>query len=331
MSAITTRSRSNDQPFHVGEQALQARAGWREHMAEIGPLVMRDHMPEQHRAFFAQLPFVVIGSIDTQGQPWASMLAAPPGFVHSPDPRHLRIDALPTADDPLAAALREGGALGLLGLEAHTRRRNRMNGVAHDFDAQGFSVEVQQSFGNCPRYIQARRATVVSSDAALAPARRFEALNDDAARRLVAEADTFFIATAHPEAGERPDGGSHGVDVSHRGGRPGFVRVDADGTLTVPDFNGNRFFNTLGNLVLNPGAGLLFVDFERGDVLHLTGRGEIVWDGPEVSAFPGAERLLRFSVTRGVYRPAALPLRWGAAAFSPHLMGTGTWGSESAR
>jgi predicted pyridoxine 5'-phosphate oxidase superfamily flavin-nucleotide-binding protein len=150
------------------------------------------------------------------------------------------------------------------------------------------------------------------------------------ARRLVTKADTFFIASAHPQAGAHSDDASHGVDASHRGGRPGFVRLNADGTLTVPDFSGNRFFNTLGNLALNPRAGLLFVDFERGDVLHLAVRGEIVWDGPQVEAFPGAERLLRLKVLRGLYRPAALSLRWSAAQLSPHLAGTGDWGSAAA-
>jgi predicted pyridoxine 5'-phosphate oxidase superfamily flavin-nucleotide-binding protein len=322
-----TADDAEHEAFHAGEQALQSRVGLRERMAEIGPLVLRDQMPAQHRAFFAQLPSLVVGSIDAQGQPWASMLAASPGFAHSPDPIHLRIDALPDAADPLAASLHEGSALGLLGLEPQTRRRNRMNGRVHDIDARGFSVEVQQSFGNCPKYIQARLPAMVAWPAAPGAVRHFEGVDDAVARRLVASADTFFIASAHPQAGEHGDDASHGVDVSHRGGRPGFVRVDSDGAFTVPDFSGNRFFNTLGNLVLNPRAGLLFVDFERGDVLQLAVRTEIVWDGPEVSAFPGAERFVRFTVTRGVYRPTALPLRWGEAALSPHLTGTGVWGA----
>jgi len=195
-------------------------------------------------------------------------------------------------------------------------------------DAAGFSVAVQQSFGNCPRYIQAREPEFVAPRAAdAAPAQWLDRL-DLAAHRLIGSADTLFIATAYPDeaaAGDGADASSHGVDVSHRGGRPGFVRIDGDDTLILPDFNGNRFFNTLGNLAVHPRAGLLFVDFDSGDLLHVAATAEIVWNGPEVDAFEGAERLVRFHVTHALRRPGALPLRWGDAQLSPHLAGTGQW------
>lgn len=313
-------------PFHAGERALQTLAGSREVMAAAGSRVIRDFMPDQHRDFFAQLPFLVVGSMDAQLQPWASVLAAPPGFAHSPDPTHLRIDALPAADDPLAAQLVKGASLGLLGIQPHTRRRNRMNGEVEAIDAAGFMVEVQQSFGNCPKYIQAREPLFAAGQTA-APAQRLEGL-DDAARALIVRADTFFIASAFPQQaadGDEADPAAQGVDVSHRGGLPGFVRVGGDGVLTVPDFTGNRFFNTLGNLSVHPRAGLLFIDFENGELLHLTATAEIVWDGPEVAAFEGAERLLRLRVEQVLRRPGALPLRWGGAEVSPHLARTGRW------
>ncbi len=293
-------------PFHAGERSVQARIGSRERMAEIGPRVIRDAMPEQHGTFFAQLPFVVVGSVDGQGQPWASVLAAPAGFAHAPDARHLRVDALPTAHDPLHGGLRQGASLGLLGIEPHTRRRNRMNGVVEALDAEGFEVAVQQSFGNCPRYIAPRASALLQDVVAVPPP--VEGF-DDAARALISRADTFFIATAHPQAGTSCEA-SHGVDVSHRGGPAGFVRIGADGALTVPDFAGNRFFNTLGNLMLNRRAGLLFIDFDTGDLLHLAVSGTVVWDGPEVAAIEGAERLMQLRVERAVRRPGALPLRW---------------------
>ena len=299
-------------PFHAGERAVQARIGSRERMAEIGPRVIRDAMPEQHSMFFAQLPFVVVGSIDADLQPWASVLAAPAGFAHAPDAWHLRVDALPGADDPLHRNLRHGAPIGLLGIEPHTRRRNRMNGVVDTLDAAGFELAVQQSFGNCPRYISPREAMLLPKGAvpSQAPVEGFDA----DARALVGRADTFFIATAHPQAASS-GASSHGVDVSHRGGPPGFVRVgedDDDGVLTVPDFAGNRFFNTLGNLMLNPRAGLLFIDFENGDLLHLAVTATVVWDGPAVAATDGAERLLQLRVERALRRPGALPLRWQA-------------------
>jgi predicted pyridoxine 5'-phosphate oxidase superfamily flavin-nucleotide-binding protein len=319
-------------PFHAGERALQAQAGSREQMAVAGPRVIRDYMPDQHREFFAQLPFLVVGSLDASLQPWASVLAAPAGFAHSPDATHLRIDALPVAGDPLAGQLAQGATLGLLGIEPHTRRRNRMNGTVASLDATGFMVEVQQSFGNCPRYIQAREPVFAAPRHDSAPAQWLDTL-DLAAQRLIGSADTLFIATAYPDAaaaGDDADARSHGVDVSHRGGRPGFVRVDEGGVLTVPDFNGNRFFNTLGNLMAHPRAGLLFIDYDSGELLHVAATAEIVLDGPELAEFEGAERLLRLHVEHALRRPAALPLRWGDAELSPHLAGTGHWATARA-
>ncbi|HSV52446.1 MAG TPA: pyridoxamine 5'-phosphate oxidase family protein [Burkholderiaceae bacterium] len=308
-----------DETFHEGERAMQTLAGVRERMAEVGPRVIRSYMPEQHRQFFAQLPFLIAGTVDTASQPWASVLAGPAGFISSPDPQQLAVQALPLAQDPLAQALKPGAGIGLLGIEPHTRRRNRMNGVVGQRDAQGFSVQVRQSFGNCPQYIQARKPEFVDAGGAL-PAVQIADQLDGAAMQLIRQADTFYIATAHPAAH------AQGMDVSHRGGKPGFVRVDGPGQLTVPDFLGNFFFNTLGNIAVEPRAGLLFIDFETGDLLQVSVRGEVLWDGPELAAFQGAERLLRLAVT-GVRRmPAALPLRWGPAALSPVLARTGTWG-----
>jgi hypothetical protein len=309
-------------PWHEGERALQRRLGVADQMEALGARVMRDRMPDPHRSFFAQLPFMVVGSVDADGQPWASALAGPPGFVHAPDAKRLRIDAGPQGGDPLADALAPGAPIGLLGIEAHTRRRNRVNGRVAEVDATGFSVDVQQSFGNCPKYIQAREPVFVKGPQVAGAARHSDRL-DAAARRLVHAADTFFIATAHPAAGDGE--ASHGVDVSHRGGRPGFIRIDGDDTLTVPDFVGNAFFNTLGNMAIHPQAGLLFIDFASGDLLQLAVLAELLWDGPEVAAFEGAERLLRMKVTAARHTPAALPLRWGQPQPSPFLQATGRW------
>ena len=151
--------------FHTGELAMQRRAGVAGRLHEIGDKVIREHMPDQHRAFFRLLPTLVVGSVDAQRRPWASMLVGEPGFVSDPDARRLRIGTWPDAGDPLASHLAIGAPLGLLGLEPSTRRRNRMNGhVVAAADARGFEVEVDQSFGNCPQYIQARRFGYGSSE-----------------------------------------------------------------------------------------------------------------------------------------------------------------------
>jgi uncharacterized protein len=313
--------------FHSGERQVQARAGVQARMEEIGPRVIRDYMPDQHRDFFAQLTFLIAGTVDRTGQPWASPLAAPPGFIQSPSPTELIVNAQPLTGDPLAATLVSGAAIGLLGIEPHTRRRNRLNGVVGSVGASGFSVQVQQSFGNCPKYIQAREARYVSRAPGAEPAVCKTNALDAAARRMIMAADTFFIATAYAGNPQETEEASRaaGVDVSHRGGKPGFVRADADGTLTVPDFFGNFFFNTLGNIAINPRAGLLFIDFETGDLLYLAVTAEIIWSGADLASFAGAQRLLRFAVTEVRRVEAALPLRWGAAELSPVLTPTGAW------
>jgi predicted pyridoxine 5'-phosphate oxidase superfamily flavin-nucleotide-binding protein len=312
--------------WHAGELALQASVGMAERMAEVGPRVIRDHMPDQHRAFFEQLSWLVVGALDDSGMPWASVLEGSPGFVHSPDPRVLRVGAVPAVQDPLSRCLHDGTALGLLGIELHTRRRNRMNGTTMLREG-GLDVGVMESFGNCPQYIQKRvtadasthgedgervRTPPVSSRAATLSA-------DD--RSVIAHADTFFVAS-----GVLPRHGADAarVDVSHRGGRPGFVKVEGN-CLTVPDFSGNRHFNTLGNLLLNPQAGLLFVDFESGDLLHVGGDVELVPDGSELASFAGAERLWRVHVRTVVRRPAAIAGRWQFVEASPRLAATGAW------
>src|ERR1700741_4510694 len=312
-----------DEPaFHSGERAVQARVGAAERMAALGERVIRKHMPEQHRQFFGQLPFVLVGSIDQEGQPCASMLSGRAGFVHSPNAATLCIEASCTPGDSLCTNLYPGAQLGLLGLQPRTRRRSRVNGVVTEVATQGFTLAVAQSFGNCPKYIQARDVCYTSR----APTARFEPSSglSEAAVRLIRTADTFFLATAHPDA-VRGGTRAHGVDVSHRGGRPGFVRLDALGHLTVPDFLGNSFFNTLGNLEVHAFAGLLFIDYASGDLLSLAAAASVIWDGPQVAAFAGAQRLVRFTPSAIRFARGALPLRWGPTELSSHLTDTGTW------
>jgi predicted pyridoxine 5'-phosphate oxidase superfamily flavin-nucleotide-binding protein len=309
----------NDSPFHAGEVAMQRLAGVAERMHELGPRVIRDHLPDSHREFFEQLPMLLVGSVDAQQRPWASLLTGLPGFIQAPDAQHLRVDARPAGDDPLDPQMRPGATLGLLGIEPPTRRRNRMNGTVVAVDAQGFELRVDQSFGNCPQYIQAREARWVGAPVAELAARREGARLSADAAALIASADTLFIASSAP---------GQGADVSHRGGRPGFVRVEAlaGGTvLTFPDFRGNFFFNTLGNITAHPKAGLLFVEHETGGVLQLTGRAAIIECGPEVAGFAGAQRLVRIEVEAGVWTPQALPLRWSAPQPAPQLAATGHW------
>jgi uncharacterized protein len=319
-----------ESPFHAGELAIQARLGTQHRMDQQGRRVIREFLPDQHRQFFAQLPYVIVGTVDAMGHPWASILVGNPGFLSSPgvdeaspkETRTLQVVAQPIFGDPLGPNLIEGADIGLLGIELLTRRRNRMNGVVAAIHPNRFTVQVQQSFGNCPQYIQARQSQLQEFDPAVPkpihPVERF----GETERSLITKADTFFIATAYQFKSADP---ASGVDVSHRGGKPGFVRIDDDATLTIPDFAGNNHFNTFGNLELNPQAGLLFIDFQQGDLLYLTGTAEVIWEGDEIRLYAGAERLLRFYLHRGYRVEGSLPLRWSAPEFSPFLEPLGSW------
>lgn len=290
-------------PWHPGEVAIQAHLGVAARMAELGPRVIRAELIPQHRDFYRHLPFVVLGTVDPAGEAWATLRTGAPGFLDAPDPTHLRVRAAPEPDDPAEAGLADGAAIGLLGIDLATRRRNRLDGRVERTGPEEFAIRVARSFGNCPQYIRVRPAPHPVPAERAAP-ERMERL-DDRARALVASAETVFVATyAEGAAGDRQ------VDVSHRGGPAGFVRVGADGRLTVPDYSGNRFFNTLGNMRANPRAGLVFVDFARGDLLQMTGRTELILDGPEIAEHPGAERLWRFAPRRVIRRPRAWPLRF---------------------
>jgi ferredoxin-NADP reductase/predicted pyridoxine 5'-phosphate oxidase superfamily flavin-nucleotide-binding protein len=218
--------------------------------------------------------------------------------------------------------MRDGEAVGLLGIELHTRRRNRVNGVIRATTGGLLHVAVDQSFGNCPQYIQRRDVAVIRD-----PHEPFAGLVeasaglDADARAAVEAADTFFVASYAERDGRRQ------VDVSHRGGKAGFVRVAEDGALTIPDFAGNLFFATLGNILLNGRAGLVFADFATGDLLQMTGDAAVVLSSPEIAAFQGAERLWTFRPRRVVRRRGALPLRWTFRqdGWSPNSLMTGDW------
>lgn len=306
--------------WHAGEVEIQRTVGVAERLARHAPSIVRDHLPEQHRNFYPQLPFIVLGSVDATGDTWATLRAGNPGFVHSPDPSLLRVETPRDPSDPAEEGLNDGNAIALLGIELSTRRRNRANGSIHRSSADQLDLHVEQAFGNCPKYIQIRDFEFVRDPDILPaePARHLARI-DAHARALITGADTFFVASYVDRDGWRQ------VDVSHRGGKTGFVRLDEAGVLTIPDFTGNRFFNTLGNMLVNPKAGLTFVDFDTGDLLQLSGDAQILLDSPETAAFLGAERFWRFTPRRLAYRANALPLRWTLREWSPNSLATGGW------
>ncbi|RXZ31026.1 pyridoxamine 5'-phosphate oxidase [Oxalobacteraceae bacterium CAVE-383] len=316
----------NTFPYHSDEVAAQHLAGVTASGAGI-----RAFMPDQHRLFFAGLRYVFATATAADGWPVAMVLTGEPGFIDTPDSQTLRIAPQTVTgygpDETENGLFAEGRQIGLLGIDLMTRRRNRANGritaSARIGGALVITIAIDQSFGNCPQYIQSRRVHPgLGGDGAdnNGPA-AFEAFSglDAAARTAIANADTFFIASR-----SRTDGPGGGADISHRGGRPGFVHIEGE-DLWVPDFRGNNFFNTLGNLRGEPRAALLFIDFDSGGVLHLQGEAEIHWRPEAMRHFEGAERFWRFRVQRGWRRAGALPLRWSFIDAAPGTLQSGNW------
>lgn len=277
--------------FHVGELQAQALAGFSSSAAAI-----RDYMPEQHRTFFEALKFVLLATIDEQGAPLATVIASESGVLNSPDEHVLRLRAAIDPDDAVLSRLRPGSPVGMLGIDFRTRRRNRANGIVDAIDEAFMDIRVLQSFGNCPKYIHVRDVAVRPCEQGkLIVPQQLTGL-DDIAREAILASSTLFVATSSGK-----DVAAGGVDISHRGGEPGFVKVEGD-TLIVPDYLGNRYFNTLGNMMLEKRVALLLIDFRNGDLLHLQGRTEIQWQSDRLEEFNGAERLWHFHIEKGTRR-----------------------------
>jgi len=247
--------------YHAGEREVQRRAGVLA-QADRNARVVADQIPEVAAAFLAAQPFVVVGSADGD-RVWCSILSGPPGFLRAPDEHTVVIEAELAADDPLAS-LADGAEVGLLAIEPATRRRMRVNGPMWRPSDGSLAVQADEVISNCPRYITRREVGVLPVASTSVRSGRLS----PAQQAWLAGTDTFFVATAQP-------GG--GVDASHRGGEPGFVRVEGDGRVVWPDYAGNAMFLTLGNLEVNPAAGLLVVDWGSGATLQLSGRAEVEW------------------------------------------------------
>jgi predicted pyridoxine 5'-phosphate oxidase superfamily flavin-nucleotide-binding protein len=277
---------------HSGELAVQRRAGAR--VENWGTAHVGADIPPVGADFLRAQRFVVLGVADDEGLVWADLITGPERFVDPADERTVVIDQEPRFTGPLLDRERMAG---MMAIEPWTRRRMRLNGRVGR-ERGRLVLRTDQVYANCPKYIQTRRITGEEGDPG--PVGTAEAL-DGEQRELIGRADTFFVATQAPGLG---------ADVSHRGGNPGFVSVGADGTLSWPDYIGNSMFMTLGNLELDARCGLLFVDWDRGGTLHLSGRARVDWDAGRAAGVPGARRMVDFSVERVRWVRNGMPLRW---------------------
>jgi predicted pyridoxine 5'-phosphate oxidase superfamily flavin-nucleotide-binding protein len=292
--------------FHEGEFHVQERACVRALADKVGRSI-HDSIPPSAASFALEQRLAVVATVDSQGWVWASPVVGEPGFLSTENEHTLRVKLPAAADDILLENLRRNHTIGLLVLDPRTRRRMRINGTAEMSSDGHLRVRVSQVYANCPQYIQARVFDSVATEQSVQRTTTAAVLSS-AQQEVIRRADTFFLATHHSQSG---------ADASHRGGFPGFVEVMDEQTLVWPDYRGNNLFQSLGNIQVQPRAGLLFLDFEQGDTLQLTGSATIVWNIESLSRFPGAQRLVEYKIDRVRESRAALPQRWRLTEYSP--------------
>ncbi len=239
--------------FHSGELAVQEKAGVRSLAQRLTPMLAPPNLSGGAGRFLSGRDLAVITARGRDGRLWTSPLVARPGFLAGYN-ASLHVNAVPHKGDPLFD-LPSGQQIGMVAIDFAARRRMRVNGLLTRVDG-GLHIEVEQAYGNCPQYIN--------------PSHRFPpTAAPSLANRsgLITAADTFFLGTLHP---------LRGADASHRGGPAGFVHLDGD-DLWWDDLPGNNMFNSLGNITVSPETALLFLDFDTGARLHLSGTARIEW------------------------------------------------------
>lgn len=242
-----------------------------ENIAEQTGRAIKDRIHAGAQKFINNQPLVIIISLDNSKNIWTSILTGKPGFLTAIDERNVRIHLTSIATnklDPFWENIHNHTKVGMLFIEPATRRRLRVNGTVSIF-GKHIQVAVEQSYSNCPKYIQRREIEVTEMNTPMDSSKNSGTTLADALRNWIKNADIFFVSSANNK---------DELDASHRGGSPGFIEILDGNTLKIPDYQGNSMYNSLGNFVSNPKAGLLFVDFQGGKTLQLIGDVEIIWE-----------------------------------------------------
>ncbi|GFF57997.1 conserved hypothetical protein [Aspergillus udagawae] len=292
------------QGWHPGEASIQRQLGYATAISSRWNAV-ENQLREQHQIFHtSKLSFMPLTTADSDGRPWAGIVAGSTGqvgFVESPDVKTLVFRARLWEGDPILETLKEWEFLhgdpvenrkagerfltAGLGIEFSTRRRNKFAGRIEGVKAMTerdyvFGVEITEALGNCPKYINVRQLNlhpytnpqIAYQSLHMTPTEKLP----DEVIDMITSADTVFIASIYTSdpatAAKFP---SH-AGMNSRGGLPGFIRVKPSDrrTVVLPDYSGNRFMSTLGNIESSGLAGLTIVSFTTGDILYLTGNAK---------------------------------------------------------
>lgn len=315
-------------PFNSAEVAIHKRLGIAEQLHHQVSGFIRAEMPDQHRYFYESLPMAIIGLTDMNGDVWATPVFGQPGFVRTPNSKQLLIETKLLLAGSVDLDIRAGAKIGMLGIELSTRRRNRVNGViSHseqlDSDTRALTFDVDQSYGNCPQYIQKREFNLNSDALEKQTVKSFEVQTSLSSQAIVriCEADTFFIASRSRQFTEDP---RSGIDASHRGGKPGFIKVE-NNRLLFPDFSGNRFFNTIGNIEDDGRVGLYIPDLDTGSGLFISGTAKVIWEHELLSEYHGAQRFIEIECEQVIEANNIIPFNGHLVERSPSLLSTGDW------
>ena len=281
--------------FHEGELAVQQLAGVRAEADRLAGMLAPPHLDGGPARFLGERTFAALTGRDEEGRLWTSPLVGPPGFLDA-TATTLQIHALPLPGDPLRD-LPAGQPVGLIVMDFARRRRLRVNGVLAERNAERPARRRRAGLRQLPEVHPAATPRRGCRTGRWPRASARGTTLSAAQRALLARTETFFLGTTHPE---------RGVDTSHRGGPPGFVRVE-DGGLWWPDYPGNNMFSSFGNLAVDDTAAVLVPDFAAGTSLQLSGRATVEWLPPgSVGDDGGTGRRVRFVVQQVV--SGALPV-----------------------
>lgn len=303
-------SREYNDVYHHGEKAIQSLAG-KQLEAQSLSGVIAPALSRPSARFLVSQSFAITSSVDSGNNVWASLVIGFPGFIEILDAQSVRINFSVVPDSPLSKSIEPAVPLGLVVIDLANRTRLRLNGFVSKSSATELTLELRQVYFNCPMYIQRRSLqSLVPGQEGSFPAMTTGNEVSPQQSQWISQSDTFFVASLNSESSD--------ADASHRGGFPGFVKVLDSRTIAFPDYSGNNMFNTLGNIHVNPKVGLIFVDFDKGSTLQLTGQAKILWEEDITSAFLGAQRVILFHLDQVVESSERDSINFEFIDYSPY-------------
>jgi uncharacterized protein len=298
--------------FHSGEREVQRRTG-EIIIANSNGRIINNVIVAGAINFIEKQPMVIVSSIDSSGNAWASLLIGDFGFAKVNNPKMMVFDKsmLSSAkEDIFYQNIEENHEIGSLFVELSSRRRFRINGTT-SINKNHIEINIHEAYPNCPKYIQRRVISVPDyfENSASIITHGNQLKKDE--KDWILNADTIFVASLSNNGK---------MDVSHRGGNPGFIEIIGENTLKIPDYQGNSMYNTLGNFIQNPNSGILLVNFEKGETLQLTGKADLLFDQnseEDKIKTTGTGRYWLFKTKQWIYIKKHHKVDWELLDYSP--------------